>query len=406
MSKTQSDSPLQVEPISTLPEFLQQLIRTGKYTDVELIVGPDDVKKSFNAHKMVLAARSDVFDAMFYGPLKETSDVIHLPDCDPDAFKYVLNFVYTDAMGSLPTHLILPVLYIARKYLLPKLQQPEYILERALNKINVCNILNQGLASDEKEVVRYCLFYFCMHAGDILKLDEFTLSSKAAIDLIVKQSILNVEKEVEVFEALCRWANLQCEMGGVPNTPDNVRQYLGDALYHVRFTKMTQEELVKIVRPSGLLATETRGRKLYKVTFSYVGGSSNDYYFYFKLKVKSFMVLSNVQFSYDSFYGSIPMGRTAILYEGNREMTLGVSASKDICHGYDLIRSPILRPGVTYYLCLFPTFTHKAGTSKLVWEAPPADERVEELQVYVDVNNSGTYDSFGCLRLFCCDIED
>ena len=58
------------------------------YCDVTFKVG-----KAWNlmkAHKYVLASKSSVFAAMFYGSLQETSDVIVVSDIEPDTFDILL----------------------------------------------------------------------------------------------------------------------------------------------------------------------------------------------------------------------------------------------------------------------------------------------------------------------------
>lgn len=66
--------------------FINQL-----YSDVTFKVGTsrNDVK----AHKYVLASRSSVFATMLYGSLSETSDVIVVPDIEPDEFDTLLKYV-------------------------------------------------------------------------------------------------------------------------------------------------------------------------------------------------------------------------------------------------------------------------------------------------------------------------
>lgn len=61
--------------------FLNQL-----YCDVTFRVGIEEIK----AHKYVLASRSIVFEAMLFGRLSETSDVIPIPDIEPGIFNAML----------------------------------------------------------------------------------------------------------------------------------------------------------------------------------------------------------------------------------------------------------------------------------------------------------------------------
>ncbi|KAL3094408.1 hypothetical protein niasHS_004310 [Heterodera schachtii] len=49
------------------------LLGTGKGADVHFLVGRDEVKEHLSAHKLILAASSEVFEAMFrFDELNET----------------------------------------------------------------------------------------------------------------------------------------------------------------------------------------------------------------------------------------------------------------------------------------------------------------------------------------------
>ncbi|CAD6340056.1 unnamed protein product [Miscanthus lutarioriparius] len=55
--------------------------------------------ETFPAHKIILATRSPVFKAQLYGKMKETKAwCVTVEDMQPDVFKYLLNFIYTDAL--------------------------------------------------------------------------------------------------------------------------------------------------------------------------------------------------------------------------------------------------------------------------------------------------------------------
>lgn len=63
--------------------FINQL-----YCDVTFKVGT--AGKEVKAHKYVLASRSSVFAAMFYGSLSEVKDVIIVPDIETEVFNILL----------------------------------------------------------------------------------------------------------------------------------------------------------------------------------------------------------------------------------------------------------------------------------------------------------------------------
>ena len=52
----------------------------------------DETDDPIKAHKFILASRSPVFEAMFFGLLKETQQVIRLEDVSLDTFKALLRY--------------------------------------------------------------------------------------------------------------------------------------------------------------------------------------------------------------------------------------------------------------------------------------------------------------------------
>jgi speckle-type POZ protein len=85
-------------PSSDLSENLEILLETEEEADVRFLVEGE----VFRAHKIVLAMRSPVFKAEFYGPMKEKGRrAIPVKDMQPAVFMALLHFIYTDALPSL-----------------------------------------------------------------------------------------------------------------------------------------------------------------------------------------------------------------------------------------------------------------------------------------------------------------
>jgi speckle-type POZ protein len=79
-------------------EQFGKLFEQKKGADVSFIVGAD----SFEAHKIVLAARSPVFMAEFYGQLCESGTYsVTVEDMQPDVFRALLHFIYTDSLPDM-----------------------------------------------------------------------------------------------------------------------------------------------------------------------------------------------------------------------------------------------------------------------------------------------------------------
>ncbi|KAF7092427.1 hypothetical protein CFC21_094921 [Triticum aestivum] len=73
------------------------LLQTKVGADVTFEVSGE----TFPAHRCVLAARSKVFMAQLFGPMKETSTVIHIKDMEAKVFRALLSFIYTDSFPGM-----------------------------------------------------------------------------------------------------------------------------------------------------------------------------------------------------------------------------------------------------------------------------------------------------------------
>ncbi|CAG5102326.1 Similar to spopla: Speckle-type POZ protein-like A (Danio rerio) [Cotesia congregata] len=81
-----------------LSDDFKDFFETKKKCDVAIKVGD----KEFCAHKMILIARSSVFEAMFSHDMKENKEnEVTIPDIDPEVFKKVLDYIYTDRVDDL-----------------------------------------------------------------------------------------------------------------------------------------------------------------------------------------------------------------------------------------------------------------------------------------------------------------
>ncbi|GJN26388.1 hypothetical protein PR202_gb14315 [Eleusine coracana subsp. coracana] len=86
-----------VVPPSTQHQDFAHMLEAGKGADVNIIVG----EQVFRAHKHVLAARSKVFHAQFFGVMTENSpECIEIHDMEPSVFERLLHFIYADTLSE------------------------------------------------------------------------------------------------------------------------------------------------------------------------------------------------------------------------------------------------------------------------------------------------------------------
>jgi len=125
-----------------LSSDLGNLFVSGALSDV--IVSCNS--KEFNCHKVVLAARSSVFRAMFEHNMEEKKNsAVKVEDVEGDAMEKLLHFIYTsklDFLDSISFELAARVLAAADKYELPRLKVAcEECLSTRLTVENACEVL-------------------------------------------------------------------------------------------------------------------------------------------------------------------------------------------------------------------------------------------------------------------------
>ena len=90
LPETESPYPLDFRD-SRLHEDFLKLFEHLNNTDVTIVVGDG----TFRAHKLILAARSDYFRALFRSGMTETvNNEVKIEDVDPPAFNELLRFLY------------------------------------------------------------------------------------------------------------------------------------------------------------------------------------------------------------------------------------------------------------------------------------------------------------------------
>ncbi|KQJ84707.1 BTB/POZ and MATH domain-containing protein 2 [Brachypodium distachyon] len=93
--RTERSDLIVLVPQTNLAGHLGRMWKDEQGADVTFSVGG----QLFSAHRFLLAARSPVFKAELFGPMKEKSaQLIKIDDIEPPIFEALLHFVYTDSM--------------------------------------------------------------------------------------------------------------------------------------------------------------------------------------------------------------------------------------------------------------------------------------------------------------------
>ncbi|RLN05552.1 hypothetical protein C2845_PM13G06550 [Panicum miliaceum] len=95
--ENRAESEIEVPPCDMMENF-GNLLREKKGVDVTFRVGGE----TFEAHKIVLAARSPVFKAEFFGPTMESgTGCVTVEYMHPEVFSALLHFIYNDSLPDM-----------------------------------------------------------------------------------------------------------------------------------------------------------------------------------------------------------------------------------------------------------------------------------------------------------------
>ncbi|XP_075534094.1 BTB (POZ) domain containing 9 isoform X2 [Dermacentor variabilis] len=230
--------------VGWLAEHIGRLCLQPEYSDVTLVV--EDVR--LPAHRLVLASCSSYFRALLYGGMRESKEQeVTLQDTPLRAFQLLLRYIYTGQLrlAGLQECVVLEVLELAHQYGFLELESGvSAYLERVLGVRNVCRIYDRACLYQLAPLARACRRFADRHAPAILLSESFRqLSPSVLEEMIGRDSFF--APEVDIFQAVCAWAS--------HNPTVNPRNILDK----VRLPLLTVQELLNVVRPTGLVCPNT-----------------------------------------------------------------------------------------------------------------------------------------------------
>ena len=244
----------------TIRERARFILNNDRLSDVKFVAansnGESESKQVIPAHKFILAIGSPVFEAMFYGELAETKDIIELPDCDYESLLELFRYMYSDEVNLSGSN-VMGVLYLAKKYKVPSLTDKcmEYLKEK-LDPSNVFIILPFAQKYEDKTLVDRCWNVIDEQTEAAVNSDGFEMIEKSLLEGVIARDTLMIE-EVALFQAVIRWATKQCEKQGLVADGKVKRRIIGErAIKAIRFPLMTKEEFASVVIDTNLLTTE------------------------------------------------------------------------------------------------------------------------------------------------------
>lgn len=205
-----------------------------------LFKSPNGEYEKIAAHKSILSSVSPVFDAMFYGPYKQTGD-INIIDSTPDAFREFLQFFYLSTV-KLSAENIPEVMYLGKEHMLPDcLKACTHFCESTLNISNICWGYELAILFEQNELKRFCERKISESPVKIFESNSFLTCEPNLLRHILQLNSLKCDESI-VFDGCMAWAKAACIQKNIDEkNAQNLRTELGDLFGEIRFGRMKVE---------------------------------------------------------------------------------------------------------------------------------------------------------------------
>ncbi|XP_012258058.2 kelch-like ECH-associated protein 1B isoform X2 [Athalia rosae] len=181
-------------------------------TDVVLEVG----QELFHAHKVILAAASPYFKAMFTGGLKESEMTrVNLQGVCPTAMARLLYFMYTGQIRVTEVT-VCSLLPAATMFQVSNVIDACCVfLERQLDPTNAIGIANFAEQHGCHDLHHKANQFIVQHFNRICQEEEFLQLSAIQLISLIRKDELNVQEEREVYNAVLKWVKYNEESRGI-----------------------------------------------------------------------------------------------------------------------------------------------------------------------------------------------
>ncbi|XP_044150124.1 kelch-like protein 40 [Bufo gargarizans] len=186
-----------------LQDGLKDMLDNNKFIDCILKIKG----KEFPCHRLVLAACSSYFRAMFVSDLEESrKKEIDLEDVDPDVMEKILNYIYTSEIEITEKN-VQDIFSVANMFQIPSIFTVcVSFLQKKMCLSNCLAIFRLGLMLDCPRLAVSARDFLCDRFNLVTKDNEFYQVSPDELIAIISSDSLNIEKEEEVFEIVMKWA--------------------------------------------------------------------------------------------------------------------------------------------------------------------------------------------------------
>ncbi|XP_032510167.1 actin-binding protein IPP isoform X2 [Phocoena sinus] len=230
------DSPFSSDKHAQLILAQINKMRNGQhFCDVQLQVG----KETFKVHRLVLAASSPYFAALFAGGMKESSkDVVQILGIEAGIFQILLDFIYTGIV-NIGVNNVQELIVAA-----DMLQLTEVVnlccefLKGQIDPLNCIGIFQFSEQIACHDLLEFTENYIHVHFLEVHSGEEFLALTKDQLIKILRSEELSIEDEYQVFLAAMQW--ILKDLG-------KRRKHVVEVLDPIRFPLLPPQRLLKYI---------------------------------------------------------------------------------------------------------------------------------------------------------------
>uniref|UniRef100_A0A336L1T4 CSON002000 protein n=1 Tax=Culicoides sonorensis TaxID=179676 RepID=A0A336L1T4_CULSO len=218
-----------------------------KYCDVHFSCKSADGKSVIiGAHKLILAASSDVFEAEFFGEIAKNDVVkkekeISVNDVEANVFKLFLSFIYGKNI------VIENPFTLSEFYRVAHLYNCKSAMDFAKRQM-MCQLNSQSSTVfyevadvyDINDLKEACLNVFIRKTSEVLISPEFLAADPLTIEVIFKLENPSINTELDFVYAIERYIEHNKD-----NADKNVAEKVRPALIHIRFLTLNASDIAK-----------------------------------------------------------------------------------------------------------------------------------------------------------------
>lgn len=243
-----------------LQDGLKDMLDNNKFIDCVLRIQG----KEFPCHRLVLAACSPYFRAMFLSDLEESKKKeIDLEDVDPDVMGKILHYIYTSEIEITEKN-VQDIFSVANMFQIPSIFTVcVSFLQKKLCLSNCLAIFRLGLMLDCPRLAVSARDFLCDRFNLIVRDEEFSQLSPDELIAIISSDSLNVEKEEDVFQVVMKWA---------AKDKENRAKALPVVFESIRFRLMPQDYIKNKVERHELVKSDSELLKKLQMVADAQGG--------------------------------------------------------------------------------------------------------------------------------------